>query len=290
VPPRLQLRPGPLEGKRVIKKISRVYGFLWRAFILFIITGSLFFPVLHMICPSFKVPGQKPAAEFPSSDTFGPFAVSCPAPGHDSWRMKIAFDELSVSNGSAGLFKTALFQTLHLTNLRLYTIAETPALAAPAPVSETADSAVDPMRLSPTLLDRMLQLRRDETLHALDWSVPDVGRAANLSIDGFIWRIGQGDADLAITSRLALLDHRQPDELLLKGHVVLQSPGRVVESNHVIYDMQARRFRVPGTCMLTANNEKSLQRNIGLDMRLNFEPPLAVQSTGENLCQLNPLP
>ncbi len=251
-------------------------------------TGSLLLPILYVISPAFDCQsGQTVSDDLqnPLPNTLGPLSVTWFGSEHNGPSLKVAFDQLSVSKGSAGLFRTALFQTLQLTNLRLCTQADP--IDAPAQAPEPADRSVDPMRLSPHLFSRMLQRQRRHNAVTVNWSVPDLGRAANMNIHGFTWVIRDQDLDLTITSRLALLDHKTPDELTLRGHVILQSPDRVIESNHVIYDMQAGRFRIPGSCMLIIGSEKTFQRSISADMQLQFDPPLAVQPTGENLCLLN---
>lgn len=275
---------------RVTRSANRVFFIFKRSCLLFLITGSLLFPVLHVISPSIDCRSEQAGSadlQSLSGRTFGPFAVRWFPPEDTGRSLKVAFDQLSVSKGSAGLFKTALFQTLHLTNLRLCTTIET--IDPSAMASESDDKSVDPMHLSTRLFSSILCFQHDAA-ETLTWSVPDLGRAADMNVNGFSWQISDGSTALTVSSRLAMLDHQQPDELLLKGHVVLQSADRVIESNLVVYNMRARRFQIPGSCMLTVSHTRTFQRNISLDMSLNLDAPLAAEAKGENICWQNPSP
>lgn len=254
-------------------------------------------PLLYLVC-SINSP---PHDNAPCSDiaplpqnSFGPFAVSRFGLNQQC-TFGLSFDRMSVSNGSAGLFKTALYQQLNVTDLKLQSFSYSPQAKRPAlrprwlrRATRTL-KAFDPLAEALDLLSETAR-NQSETGAQFRASLPDCSRAAQLTISGFQWQdFKDRGCELTVKSHRAVLDIAGANKLTLKGHVILQTAEQTIEANNVVLDLKTRSFYIPGNYVLSVNCQKTYGRNACLNSRLEpIEPQQAALFTGENVCLANP--
>lgn len=260
----------------------RVIVFSRKAVFVFLM-WSVTLPILYLSCRDFEpqhLSGGNIAS--PLKNTVGPFSISHYYGGQPQCDFALAFDRLSVSKGSAGLFKTALFQRADVTGLRLQSFIYSTAPAErkfPYVGRRRKKLPRLAMPFDPLTNSRFFEkaIQQVMTQSDLKTSLPDLSRAVEVSVCDFQWQhFLDRQLELSVTSGLAVHDLQSPDELILKGHVILETPLQTLETNQAVFNTKTGQFKIKDAYVLTIDDQKTFGRDICVDSRLmRISPPRA---------------
>lgn len=180
----------------------------------------------------------------------------------------IHLDKIRSTCGTVGLFKTAAYKTIRITNCKVHIFGD--------------DSETDRNRQEDFLSD--LRETKEQLEHrirsflaghvfsdyAILFSGSVSGNFPQLLIHGFEFRRYQADqVVLCVSGRRAVLSCRAPNLLCLEGHVILKTAEKVIECNQMDWDLSTGQFRIPGPYVLTTDHSKQYGQTLHVDCQLN---------------------
>ncbi len=181
--------------------------------------------------------------------------------------------------GNAGLFKTAAYKKIRITDCRIVVYGY-----------ETETSQRDQQQFLSELKVTKNQLEQQirSLQNAFLFSDPAItvpwlalGNTAELRIYGFEFRSFREDnPKLLVSCHRALLSCLSPKLLFLEGHVILRTDEKTIECNKMVWDMLAGEFCIPGPYVLTQNQNRYYGKTLRVDTCLH-----AVQSHYINTSQ-----
>ncbi|MBN2375488.1 MAG: hypothetical protein JXD22_03750 [Sedimentisphaerales bacterium] len=196
----------------------------------------------------------------------------------------VSFERLRSENASLGTFRTALFKVVTIEDLQLCYQQN----------NDLADSSNDTAAISgkgnpffggidfagggngeqgnylqEQLIGQISQvgLGGDEYVELM---LPDLSNAVETNIKGFKYELfSKGQLLLSVQSKRALVEHRDPEIMTLRGHVIIKVGQTTLESNRVKWDMVEQKFIVSESYLLTCNGIKTAGRGTSFDVWLN---------------------
>jgi len=205
---------------------------------------------------------------------------------------RVMFDNLCAENSVAGVFRTASGKHVRIDNLQV-------AFYRPGPPLSPDSSDCVRLRdfydlFSPRRHGRLeacrLGILDEFGADAADWSARlDLANATEVQIRSLDWRVGDGAAtSLRVQCRHARLRGDTP-YITLRGHVIVQTHGATLESNHIEMSVRDECFVVRGRYLLTRRGRREAGFGACFDRALK---PVDAQpsNTGEDERWANGLP
>jgi hypothetical protein len=198
-------------------------------------------------------------------------------------RFAASIGSLRAENATLGIFKTAAAKVIKIKDMQLH-FCEYPGSSPVTILLANAlpeESAGNKTRLNEILASvpgkpRLTELCGEQFGDTRGyWRANvnniDLSNTCEVVINNFDCRIFDGDAlRLAVQSRRAVADLDKPQQIMLRGHVVITAAdGSTLESNHVRWDTKKCYFRTDGTYFLNHNGEKTRGKDICVDSQLN---------------------
>lgn len=224
-------------------------------------------------------PGVRPA---PAANETGSFsAQSREAAGQSTASYRVVFDNLSATNRTLGLFRTASHKQVRIENLRVaFVTAPNVISAKPVRLRDFCD----------LFAPRTGNLGKTGPLGVFDefgagesnWSVGvDLSNATEVRIENLDWSVCVGEATtLRVQCRHARLE-ADTAHVVLRGHATVTTPEAVLESNCIEMDVQDECFVVDGRYLLTQGQRKQRGQRGRFDAALGVFRAVSLD-TGEN--------
>ena len=201
-----------------------------------------------------------------------------------------SFENLLVENNNFGFFKTALHKMVKIQHLKLafyrYPTAEAASNtefnsenaaatitgdASGYSVTPAADTLTVPKNAFTPLENLVNDI--DNLIKPSDgWRLDiDLSNVSEVLVANFDYKVFyDGTLLLSVQSKRATISNKSPDEVMLRGHVIVKAEdGSVLESNCVKWDVRKHHFIADGTYFLTHNGNKIHGKSICVDDRLN---------------------
>jgi hypothetical protein len=224
-----------------------------------------------------------------SSGQAGPFRYTRFDPSSPS-KALYAFEMKSAesSPGTFGLFRTGGYRTLSLDRVRIsLNLQESEPGAAPIPAKGVLERPKSKAKPKKANLKRPVcpwQIFQEDlaaferraiprvpggiTLQ-VDCGLPDLSHILGIEIRQFECTIHQGTEPLHIRSQSASWSAGHPEELILRGHVVVSNGQTLLEGNALRWDLQTNRFRTDKPCYVTNPVGNYRGNNLEFDSTLN---------------------
>lgn len=200
----------------------------------------------------------------------------------------VSLGGLRAENNKLGIFKTGLHKVAKIQDLELafyrYSSSEIISNTKPDNKSSIATIAADRN-------ESYVAAAADESTDAFPALIKLAGGIHNLISRRDGWRINidlsntsevcvanfdykvfyDGALLLNVRSKRATTSNKCPDEVTLRGHVVVKAAdGSVLESNCAIWNIAKQQFAVDGTYFLTRNGKKIRGKDICVDDKLDI--------------------
>jgi hypothetical protein len=217
------------------------------------------------------------------------FACVKPMPGAGGLvGRRISFRTLTVENGEFGFFKTALSRVAKIRDLRLFF--RLPAGRGPGCTGVDGQPGHSPGHTAPADNSAKTGMLPDLLFSDISWGLQELvgGLLRGIEYPDRRWRINIDTANitqllvngfrlelvdatgsvLEITSKRAAVSYAS-SKVLLRGHVIIRTPGKTLESNYVEWDPENRHFTAREFYVLNCGGKKSFGESICFDGRLN---------------------
>lgn len=184
----------------------------------------------------------------------------------------VSFDNLLIENNNLGIFKSALHQVARISNLE-FTTYQYPENSAELSETEQQDCLPHDFLCKNNIIEQV-RAYADPLMDKSDgWRINLDITSANVSelvINDFSYKIfSENDLVLSIQSKRAIALYNSGG-LTLRGHVTIKTDKKnVLESNHVVWDIDNNIFTVQGVYALNQNGTVKVGRDITLDHNLN---------------------
>ena len=220
----------------------------------------------------------------PSKNEIHGFSTIVSDPANDFRpRYSLSFDNLKIINGKVGLFRTALSKQVNLGQSHINLYSYTPDLDSTASHAFDLNSALQQLAGSlPGQITEMFGSQRENRE-----MIETLLEAVRLDITDFQLNWLHDDQNqLTIQSKRAGLTALEPDRLMLRGAVSIQTPETIVQSNHIVWDINQQLFIVKGSYVLTRDGEKQFGLNICFDSQLNVQETrmTSLEPKGDTQC------
>ncbi len=205
-------------------------------------------------------------------------------PDEQESNFSISFKRLRSQNAPLGTFRTALFKVITIEDLRLCYHQNT--ISADLSSETAAISGLgDPFfggidfagggygeqgnYLQEQLVGQISQARLGGDNY-VELILPDMSNAVETNIKRFKYELfRRGEPVLAVQSIRALVSHRNPQIMTLRGHVIVSVGQNTLESNRIKWDMAEQKFIAAESYLLTQNGIKTAGRGTCFDVALN---------------------
>ena len=180
-----------------------------------------------------------------------------------------SFENLLVENNNFGPFKTALHKMVKIQHLKLafYRYPTAEAASNTEFNSENAAATITGDAIG-NLINDIDNLIKPSDGWRLDIDLSNVSEVLVANFDYKVFY--DGTLLLSVQSKRATISNKSPDEVMLRGHVIVKAEdGSVLESNCVKWDVRKHHFIADGTYFLTHNGNKIHGKSICVDDRLN---------------------
>ena len=167
-----------------------------------------------------------------------------------------SFENLLVENNNFGFFKTALHKMVKIQHLELafyrYPTAEPPTKTFGGDTLTVPENAFTPLENLVNDIDNLIKPTDGWRLDI------DLSNVSEVLIANFDYKVFyDGTLLLGVQSKRATISNKSPDEVILRGHVIVKAEdGSVLESNCVKWDIRKHHFIADGTYFLTHNGNK----------------------------------
>jgi hypothetical protein len=199
----------------------------------------------------------------------------------------VSLGNLRAENNKFGIFKTELHKVVKIQDLELafYQYHSSKIISNTKPdnkisittatdrnesyVTTVTDESTDAFPALIKFADGIYELvsQRD------GWRINiDLSNTSKVCIASFDYKVFyDGALLLNIRSKRATTSNKRPDEVTLRGRVIISTgDGTTLESNCVIWNIAKQQFTVDGTYFLTRNGKKMRGKDICVDDRLNI--------------------
>jgi len=193
----------------------------------------------------------------PAENETGSFSAWSRQPaGQSTASYRVAFDNLSATNRTLGLFKTASHKQARIENLRVAFVTP-PGVVSSQPVRLREFCDLFAPRTGDLGKAGSLGVFDELGATESDWSVGvDLSNATEVRIENLDWSVRVGEATtLRVQCRHAQLWADTP-RVVLRGHATVTTPDGVLESNCIEMDVQDECFVVDGRYLLTQGQRK----------------------------------
>ena len=202
-------------------------------------------------------------------------------PDEQESNFSISFKRLRSQNAPLGTFRTALFKVVTIEDLQLCyhqnnSLADSSNDTAAISGLENPFfpginfSGDDYAEQSNYLQDYLCSRGGPGEDDYVQLILPDMSNAVETNIKRFkyeLFRMGQ--PVLAVQSKRAFVSYRNPQIMILRGHVIISVGQNTLESNYIEWDMVERKFIAAESYLLTRNGIKTTGRGTGFDVGLN---------------------
>lgn len=155
------------------------------------------------------------------------------------------------SCGTVGLFRTGGYRTLYLDQVRISMNSPDPFGRIFTHTSQVTPNPWDVFQAGIGIFEnRNVPLGVLGVSVEIDYGLPDLGHVLGIEIQRFECTIYQGQETLHIRSQFASWSAGQPEELLLRGHVMVSNSKTILEGNVLRWDIQENRFRTEKLCFV----------------------------------------
>jgi hypothetical protein len=205
----------------------------------------------------------------------------------------VSFDNIFIENNNLGMFKSALYQAAHISNLefKIYHYPENTTkscnLTKSGPLDFMKKYSDNFLSAQPSKNGIIAPAKnRIESILNMhdDWHTNlDIAHAniSDLIISDFSYVFfSEKNLVLSIKSKRAIASYNSKG-LELRGHVIINNHQQksVLESNHVVWDIASNIFIVQGVYVLNQNNVVKVGKDVTLNYALNkIVPNQAVKS------------
>jgi len=239
--------------------------------------GGLFVFVVYGILSGQSAPCEAYAAD-PSVASEANETGAVTARRHEDgtgsrYRYRIAFDNLSAQDSSAGLFRTASSKRIRIDNLQV--AFERPAMVCGADSWQHVGwrqfhDLFTPRRRGDAKAGQ-LGILDEFGSGSADWSARvDLANATDVEIHNLTWEVYDGyGMDLRVQCRLARL-HRATSRVTLCGRVAVAASGVTLESNHIEMNVHDETLVVPGRYVLTDDGRREAGSGARFDRALRI--------------------
>jgi hypothetical protein len=198
----------------------------------------------------------------------------------------ISLGNLRAENNNLGIFKTGLYKVAKIQDLELafyrYSSPETisntktdnkGSIKTTTDRNESYVTAVT--NESPDAFSALVKPAGDihKFINREDgWHINiDLSNTSEVCVAGFDYKaFYDGALLLNVRSKRATASNLHPEEILLRGHVIISAgDGTTLESNRVVWNIAKQQFTTDGTYFLTRNGKKIRGKDICVDDKLN---------------------
>ena len=194
------------------------------------------------------------------------------------------FDELNMSKGRLGIFKTGIYKVAKINNLRLNLFQySSDKKTSPTNTFDESQSAYSKIINYDDLIGKIREFSRGRQSDGscgsvvklrggLELTVPGIefGDVGEVKVNGFEHQVFYDGVMLfGVQGKRAIVSYRQPG-VTLRGHVIITaSDGSTLECNHAEWDVKKGLFEIDGVYVLNRGGETISGEYICVDSQLS---------------------